>query len=450
VIKHSGKRIHLTFDAAVHDISGAFPNGPVRTILGNLGLADRFEWCRLSHEYCISSGCLAVGEDPHVYIETLKRHFPAESDGIDQLFRIFRNSYEELYRHAVFTGGLPRAPLNAREMRRFRQECPTLMKFVGVPFIEVRDSLLRDTELRHLVSILAAYVTDDVRQLSFMNMLPLFGYYFRGGYYPRGGSQALSDTLANVVEENGGQICLGTAVAGIRIEDSRAAGLVLSDGTELTARVVISNTDPAQTFGRLMDCNGPSRPSVRTPTFRPSNSAFLVYVALDSDPCVAHSTFVVDGDDGVIISRPPFGEDRAPDGYTTLTLTGLIKNGNAQDWDRRGERYRDRKREAGDHLLAFAARRIPNLLEHVVYREDGSPATLRRFTWSTDGAAYGATPATRWPGNRTPLDGLYMVGAATGQGPGVEAVMVGAAALVEQLAGVGFKDKAQDFETGGS
>jgi phytoene dehydrogenase-like protein len=432
LIRHVGERIPLTFDAAVHDISGAFPNGPIRTILNRLGLADRFEWHRLSHEYCISSARFLVDEDPEAYIETLKRHFPKESAGIDHFFRAFRKSYDELYHHAALTGGIPRAPL-PREMRRFREHCPTLMKFVGVPFVEFRDSLLRDAELRQVVSILSAYVSDDVRQLSFMNMLPLFGYYFRGGYYPRGGSQALADALAQAVAENGGQVCLGTPIVCIRIAYGRVAGVVLADGTELNAPVVISNADPEQTFGRLIKCNDQSRQAMKTAGFRPSNSAFLVYLALDSDPAVAHSTFVIDDSDGVIISRPPFGADRVPEKYTTLTLTGLVSADACFLWDRGAARYRERKREAGDHLIAFATRRIPNLLDHIIYREEGSPATLQRYTWSTGGAAYGATPDTRWPGHQTPVSGLYMVGATTGQGPGIEAVMVGAASLAEHL-----------------
>ena len=48
-------------------------------------------------------------------------------------------------------------------------------------------------------------------------------------------------------------------------------------------------------------------------------------------------------------------------------------------------------------------------------------------------AAYGLTPQTRWPHHDTPLRGLYLVGASTGLGPGIEAVMVGAATLAEAL-----------------
>src|SRR5262249_43238402 len=217
-------------------------------------------------------------------------------------------------------------------------------------------------ELRQAVSIISAYITDDVRQLSFADMLPLFGYYFRGGYYPRGGSQALSDALAGAVTAAGGRVCLRAPVARIQVQDNRAIGIILADGRQIRAGTVISNADPGQTFGRLIDSSVLSERS-RTGSirFRPSNSAFMVYLVLEGNAQLANSTFVVHGDDGVIISRPPFGSERAPEGYSTATLTGLIDVANFRQWDRKAVHYKKLKREAGDRLIAFAARRIPEI-----------------------------------------------------------------------------------------
>ena len=91
-------------------------------------------------------------------------------------------------------GGRARALRNREELGLFRRHCPTLSHHIGIPFFEVRDALIHDPDLRQVLSILSLYITDDVRQLSFANMLPLFGYYFRGGHYPQGGSQALGRT----------------------------------------------------------------------------------------------------------------------------------------------------------------------------------------------------------------------------------------------------------------
>lgn len=432
IVRAGSERLKFTFDAAVHDISGAYLDGPVRTILRRLDLDSQIEWGRTSHEYCLPFGSFHVDEECEAYVRALQKRFPADAVGIYRFFSILRESYGEMLANATCTGGLPRAPRNAHEMQQFCSRCPTFSKFIGVPFVEMRDSLLQDPDLRQLVSILSAYVTDDVGQLSFANMLPLFGYYFRGGHYPRGGSQRLANVLAERIIERNGQICLRSAVSSIRIIDRRASGLILADGSHLRANVVISNADPAQTFHSILEPQSATQILAHAgATFKPTNSAFMVFLGLNIDPPLASSTIVVHGQDGAILSCPPFVEDRAPNGYSTLTLTSLIESSAARQWQRSDANYKRMKREAGDKLIALAAHRIPDLDKHIMCREDASPATLRRYTWATDSAAYGATVGTRWPGHETLIDGLYLVGASTGLGPGIEAVMIGGASLAE-------------------
>jgi phytoene dehydrogenase-like protein len=433
-VRRSGKLVKFTFDAAVHDISGAFPGGPVRTILDSLGLRHAFEWCRTSHEYCVDGRTVLVDHHTDDYIAQVKERFPMEASGIDRFFAVCRACYEELYRYAALTGGLPRAPGSAQEMRCFCDSCPTLKTMIGIRFAEFRNGLLKDATLRRLVSILSAYVTDDVEQLSFGQMLPLFGYYFRGGYYPRGGSQALADALADVVKRTGGEVRLRTAVSDIEIKDGRAVGVSLSDGSCLSARAVISNADPTQTFDRLVDRDSVHpRMANAARAFRPSNSAFMVFLGLDTTFSLRSSTIITEGNDGVIISCPPFSEHRAPPGHSTLTLTALVAANQALRWSRIAPDYKQLKRETGDRLLEYAFSRAPEIRGHIVYRDEGTPATLARYTWATHAAAYGLTPDTRWNSYHTPIEGLYLVGASTGLGPGIEAVMVGGASLAERV-----------------
>ena len=56
----------------------------------------------------------------------------------------------------------------------------------------------------------------------------------------RGGSRALKTA--------GGELRLGTRVSGITVENGRAVGVALADGSELRSDHVISNADPGVTF----------------------------------------------------------------------------------------------------------------------------------------------------------------------------------------------------------
>jgi phytoene dehydrogenase-like protein len=68
-----------------------------------------------------------------------------------------------------------------------------------------------------------------------------------------GGPGALTRALADAATQAGAEIRTGASVARIVVRDGRAAGVVLEDGQEISARAVISNADPKHTFLGLVD-----------------------------------------------------------------------------------------------------------------------------------------------------------------------------------------------------
>jgi phytoene dehydrogenase-like protein len=69
----------------------------------------------------------------------------------------------------------------------------------------------------------------------------------------KGTSHHLADQLANVVVAAGGDVIEANAVVRILVEDGRATGVVLQDGTEVRARrFIASNLNPQETFLNLV------------------------------------------------------------------------------------------------------------------------------------------------------------------------------------------------------
>jgi phytoene dehydrogenase-like protein len=64
----------------------------------------------------------------------------------------------------------------------------------------------------------------------------------------KGGMGVLADALAKSISDKGGEIRTHTPVHRIIIENGKAVGVALKDGTELRARVVVSNLDKPATF----------------------------------------------------------------------------------------------------------------------------------------------------------------------------------------------------------
>jgi phytoene dehydrogenase-like protein len=71
--------------------------------------------------------------------------------------------------------------------------------------------------------------------------------------YVRGGMGGLSDAIASAAKEHGAEIRVKATVSRILVQDGRATGVVLTDGTELPAKRVISCLDASVTFLRLLD-----------------------------------------------------------------------------------------------------------------------------------------------------------------------------------------------------
>lgn len=75
---------------------------------------------------------------------------------------------------------------------------------------------------------------------------------FRASRFVRQGPGKLIDTLAQVVREHGGEIRTASAVTRLALEGDRVIGVVLQDGTNISARAVLSSADPRQTFFDLI------------------------------------------------------------------------------------------------------------------------------------------------------------------------------------------------------
>ena len=71
----------------------------------------------------------------------------------------------------------------------------------------------------------------------------------------RGGMGAISNALAGALREHGGEIRTNAGVQRIRVVNGKARGVILENGDEIDAGIVVSNLDARRTFTRIMDRN---------------------------------------------------------------------------------------------------------------------------------------------------------------------------------------------------
>lgn len=82
-----------------------------------------------------------------------------------------------------------------------------------------------------------------------------------GGFVvPRGGAQSVADALVARLEHHGGTVRLGQRVREVIVRNGRAHGVVLASGEEVSARLVMADTDVAALLLGMVDRNEvPSR-----------------------------------------------------------------------------------------------------------------------------------------------------------------------------------------------
>jgi phytoene dehydrogenase-like protein len=426
LVRRGEERLRYVFDAGVHDVSGLGPRGPVRHLVEELGLAGRLDWRRVTHEYVLPGLRLKVPHGAPDLVAALAERFPAERASLERFFAAMEAVYRELYADAPATGGVPCPPRTVDAVLGWPEAHPTAFRWMNVAFGAMLDAHFRDPRLKELLSVLTGYLSDDPRALTVGAMAPIFGYYFDGGYYPAGGSQAFADALVGAIQEHGGAVRLRTPVSRILIDAGRAVGVELAGGERLRAEAVISNADARRTFLELVGPAHLPADFVRhVEALRPSASALAVFLGVDYVPDVEPITIQADDAQGLAIAVPSkVDPSLAPPGHSSVTLLTLVPPAASGDWDRKAPGYAARKRREGDALIARAERTLPGLRGHIVYRQDGTPPTFARYAWTTGGAIYGPAVGAWRPPAKSPVERLVLAGAGVFPGAGVEAVVI--------------------------
>jgi all-trans-retinol 13,14-reductase len=114
----------------------------------------------------------------------------------------------------------------------------------------------------------------------------------------------------------------------------------------------------------------------------------------------------------------------APKGKASVTL---ITFADYHDFpERETKEYLKRKRDFAEDLIKKAERVIPNLSKHIIVQDAATPRTFERYTSMPEGAIYAFDQSIRVkrPYFKTPIKGLYLVGASTFPGGGIEAAVI--------------------------
>ena len=277
---------------------------------------------------------------------------------------------------------------------------------------------------------------------------------FRSWGFARGGTGAISNAIAAAAREAGVDIRTRAAVARIAVKNGQATGVVLSNGDELQADIVLSSVDPNLTFLKFLDAGElPDEflDEVRRYKFRGSSGK--VNLALDAlpnftclpgdgphlrgaisiSPSVDYMERAYDQAKYGEFSRRPYIDMVIP----TLTDPSVAPPGKhilscfvqyapyklaSGNWDEQREAF-------GDTVVDTLAEYAPNIRDIILHRQVVTPLDLEREWGLTEGNIFQgeltleqlffARPVPGWAQYTTPIRNLWMCGSATHPGGGI-------------------------------
>jgi phytoene dehydrogenase-like protein len=281
---------------------------------------------------------------------------------------------------------------------------------------------------------------------------------------PAGGSEMLARALVRLIEDKGGVIRTNSLVERILVAHDKAVGVRTQGGDEyMAAHAVIASTNPDQLYLKLLaDADVPPPIREQAQHYRYGRGCVQIHLALAEPPRWAdermsrvgqpHLTSGLDGCSlaiaqamaGLLPGEPtisfdaPTGIDpaRAPAGRAIARLqmleipcrprgdaAGQIDVGDGSWTDELKNRFADR-------VIALAGKHIPNLPGAILARHIISPDDLARFSPNQGpGDAYGGShdiaqsylfrPLPSQPSHQTVVPQLFMLGAATWPGHGI-------------------------------
>ncbi len=273
-----------------------------------------------------------------------------------------------------------------------------------------------------------------------------------------GGMGAITQAMAREAAARGVEISLDAAVARVDVVEGKAAGVVLEDGTRITAKRVVSNLHPKLLFQNLLPAEHvPAEFGQRIAAYKSGSGTFRMNVALSELPsfsCLPGPGLHLSS--GIIMapsmqymeqaffdaktfgwSRKPIVEilipstvddSLAPAGKHVASLFCQHVSPTLSD----GRSWDDHRDEVADLMIATVNNFAPNFKASVIARQIHSPLDLERKFGLVGGdifhgalsldQLFSARPVLGYGDYRTPIKGLYQCGAGTHPGGGVTGV----------------------------
>jgi len=442
----SWKRKDYVFDYCIHNLAGTSSRCGLHPVWRELGALQDTEI--INHDEFVSIE-LPGGEEVHWYtdLDRLSAHLksisPEDSKVIDEMVGAARRlAGADLF--SMSLGGTMRMLKALPHLSAIKRWAQTK---VGDYAQRLKSPVLQRA-LRHMMYDIPG---DEVPMLAVLLFAGGLGVGDMG--WPAGGSQEFSERIQKRFTDLGGRVHYKSPVEKIIVENDRAVGILLADGTERRADYIVSAADGYATIYRMLGSKYLTEPIKNYYNSVGDTSPFgvVVYLGLKETRSDAPHALTLLFDEPLDVGgleqdslhATYYGPETglAPEGKSVLKIE---VQGSYSYWKERRDAdlkaYREEKKRVVDGIIDRLAQRFPGLREQIEVTDVCTPPTAERYTGNRFG--WQAGPATEnveevqrnglsktLPG----LEGFFHVGQWSNASLGVSSVAISGRNMVKDL-----------------
>jgi len=274
-----------------------------------------------------------------------------------------------------------------------------------------------------------------------------------GSFFPMGGMFSIVETLLSAARSSGVQFHYNTPVSKIRVNGKKAESVILDDGTEIRADIIVANADLPYVYRKLLPDKGKSK---RLDNMKYSCSAICYHWGLDKvyPQLGHHSVFLSDGFregldrifiDKSVSDHPSFyvhapartDQSAAPQNQDTISVivgAGHLDKKKKQDW----EDLKKKTRTAVIQRLKQLG--LEDFEEHIKFEICFTPESWESACNISRGSVFGSLAHNifqmgyfRPHNNHSRYKNLFFVGGSTHPGNGIPNVLLSAKLTAERI-----------------
>jgi len=449
---HSFEMSGIEHETGLHYIGNVKKRIPILDLI----TSDTIEWCQLGYEN--KDNKLIYDEiyigDKKYQFETgennLKKYlinlFPKEKEGIHNYFDLIKKvsnkdvffKFKVLPYMNVFINYIINNYIYYFHYDYYKYTTQSALKIVT--------SLIKNEEL---ISVLFGQFGDYGQlpeEVSFFIHASIVNHYLEGGWFPKGGTNVIGDSISKSIYQNGGQVLVAKKVNRILIKNNKVYGVEMDNSDIIYSDVVVSSIGFRNTFSKLVSAPIPKIYKTILYSSKPSVQHMYCFVKLEGTPeelgltsanlwIYPHSNYkkLMEDfiDDPIIAPIPLFMVfscmkdtkwNSKYKGFSNALILTTVSKEWFNEWEEqkctnRGSEYEAFKRDIGERMLNEGLfKYFPQTEDKVLEYNMASPLSTQYYLNSMDGESYGMLfNESKFKFNnylrpKTSIEGLYLTG----------------------------------------